>query len=137
MKRKKLTLPKLKKKLEKVFNKFIRLRDSGGGFFACISCGLTKTTDEMDAGHFYAKQGYDGIRFDEINVNGECSGCNRFNESHLIPYAINLANKIGDSELQKLHERAANYKKDSNFKWDRSELEEKVLHYTQKIKEVE
>jgi hypothetical protein len=131
--KKKLTLPKLKKKLQTIFNKYIRLRDSGGGYFTCISCSMTKTTDEMNAGHFYAVKGYDGLRFDELNVHGECASCNCFNESHLIGYAINLNEKIGDIEIQKLHKRAAAYKKDSNFKWDRNDLENKILLYKEKI----
>lgn len=135
--KKKLTLPKLKAKLQKVFNKYIRLRDSGGGFFTCISCSLTKGTDEMNAGHFYAVKGYDGLRFDEENVHGECASCNCWNESHLIGYAINLKTKIGEDNLNNLHGRAADYKKNNNFKWNHCDLEEKIVYYTAKIKELE
>lgn len=130
------TLPKLKKKLEIVFNKFIRLRDSGGGWFTCISCGVTKSTDIIDAGHYYSKNGYDGLRFDEDNVHGECQGCNRFDDSHLIAYTINLEAKIGWYELQNLKDRAALYKK-SGYKWARFELEEMIEIYKLKIKDLE
>jgi len=133
---KKLTLPKLKKKLQTIFNKYIRLRDSGGGFFTCISCGITKSTDVMNAGHFYAVKGYDGLRFDEYNVHGECAACNCWDESHLIGYAINLKSKIGGEELESLHYRASEYKK-GYHKWDRSDLEEKIEFYKRKIKELE
>lgn len=135
-KKKLITLAKLKAKVQVVFNKYIRLRDSGGGFFDCMSCGFTKSTDVMNAGHYYAVNGYDGIRFDEENVNGECAGCNCYDESHLIGYGVRLEDKLGVYKLAKLHERAANYKKDASFKWDRSELEAKIVYYTQRIQEL-
>ena len=133
---KKLTLPKLKEKLQKVFNKYIRLRDSFGGFFTCIACGITHSTDIMNAGHFYAVKGYDGLRFDEENVNGECASCNCWDQSHLIGYCLNLKNKLGENKLNALHERARDYKRNGN-KFMRYELEEKIEEYKQKIKELE
>lgn len=137
MRKKTITLGKLKDKVQKVFNKYIRLRDSGGGFFTCISCGVTKSTDVCDAGHFYAKQGYDGLRFDEDNCHAECQGCNRFDQSHLIGYCKGLALKLELSQVIDLHNKAAAYKVNTNFKWDRSELEAMIKHYTEKIKEVQ
>jgi hypothetical protein len=134
---KRITLGKLKAKVQVVFNKYIRLRDSGGGFFTCISCGMTKSTDQLNAGHFYAVKGYDGLRFDELNVQSECASCNCWDESHLIGYAINLNTKIGESELSMLHERARKYKQNSGFKWDRAELESMLIEYKEKIKEVQ
>lgn len=131
---KQITLSKLKAKVQVVFNKYIRLRDSGGGFFECIACGITKSTDVMNAGHFYAVKGYDGIRFDEDNVNGECASCNCWDQSHLIGYAIRLEVKLCTDGLQALHDRAAEYKKDANFKWNRAELEEKLSHYKLRLK---
>ena len=133
---KKLTLPKLKAKLQTVFNKYIRTRDSGGGYFTCISCSLTKTTDEMNAGHFFAVKGYDGLRFDEENVHGECAGCNCWNESHLIGYQDNLKKKIGTKNLNALKKRAEEYKM-GYHKWQRVDLEEKIEYYKQRIKEVQ
>jgi hypothetical protein len=142
-KKKKISVAKLKAKLQVVFNKFIRLRDSGGGYFVCISCGTKKGTDEMDCGHFFAKSGHDGLRFDEINAHGECSACNRFDDSHLIGYQDNLLNKIGKEEMEALKIRAFEYKKCTlineyyfNGKWDRSVLEEKIEYYKQQIKEL-
>ena len=70
------SLPKLKADLQKVFNQFIRLRDQDK---PCISCGQVKL---LQAGHYYPVQGYEGLRFDEFNVHGECAGCNCFNQAH-------------------------------------------------------
>jgi len=129
------SLPKLKKALEIHFNKYIRLRDSGGGYFTCIACQMTKSTDDCDAGHYYAKNGYDGLRFDEDNVHAECSACNRFDDSHLIGYGVGISNKLGEQALQDLHNRAMDYKM-NGYKWGRAELEEMILEYKLKIKDL-
>lgn len=120
MKQKKLG--KLLQDLQKEFNKFIRERDKN---LPCISCGLKK---ELQAGHYFAVKGYSGLRFDEDNCHGECAGCNRYDESHLINYGINLKKKIGARRYNKLLEKACDYKK-NGIKWDRSEIEEKIIYY--------
>ncbi len=129
-----VTLPKLKKKAQEVFNKYIRLRDSNDGYFKCISCSQVKSIDQMNAGHFFAVKGYDGLRYDELNVNGECAGCNCFNESHLIGYAINLKKKIGDYDFNTLIDRGAGYKR-YGYKFQRAELIEIIEYYKERINE--
>ncbi len=134
---KKKTTAKLKQDLQKVFNKFIRERDSDGIRFNCISCGETKPIDQMNAGHFFAVGGYDGLRFDEDNVHGECAYCNCWNESHLIKYTINLQGKIGLKRFNELLERAQAYKRNGQVsflnrlesKWYRPDIEELLKHY--------
>ena len=128
-KKKSVSLPKLKNKLQDIFNEFIRLRDAGQ---PCISCGETKT---LQAGHYWAVGGYDGLRFDEDNVHGECARCNCFDESHLIGYGVHLRAKIGEERYNALYERAADYKR-NGYKWSRSELLEKIEYYQQKVKEL-
>lgn len=124
------SLPKLKSELQIVFNQFIRLRDKGK---PCISCNEPK---ELQAGHYYSVKGYDGLRFDEFNVHGECAGCNCFDESHLIGYGENLVNRIGKFEFECLKQRARDYKK-GGYKFYKSELEIMISDYKQKIKELE
>jgi len=135
-KKKKKTLPKLKHDLQKIFNKFIRQRDLNGNYFKCIACGETKPKETCQAGHFYAVKGYDSMRFNEDNVHAECVSCNCFNESHLIGYAINLKNKIGEDRLNELHELAKDYKM-NGYKWYRNDLEELIEYYKQKTKDYE
>jgi hypothetical protein len=126
---KKKTLPKLKADCQKIFNEYIRLRDSGK---PCISCG---GFGEMQAGHYYAVSGYDGLRFDEDNVFCECVRCNCFDESHLIGYGSNLINRIGIERYKALQERATLYKKFGK-KWSRSEVEELIRIYKEKLKQL-
>jgi hypothetical protein len=126
---KRKSLPKLKKELQTIFNEFIRLRDKG---LNCISCDKPK---ELQAGHFFPVKLYDGLRYDEWNVNGECAGCNCFNDAHLIFYTENLELKIGKENFLMLKYRADHYKK-FGYKWSRSELEEKIIYYTEKVKQL-
>jgi len=129
-KKKSKTLPKLKKELQLVFNAFIRKRDEGK---PCISCGQFNT---LQAGHYFAVGGYDGLRFNEFNCNGECVGCNCFNESHLIGYGENLIEKIGLEKYDQLKQQAKDYKM-NGYKFSRSELTELIKVYKQKLKELE
>jgi hypothetical protein len=132
---KKKTLAQLKNDAQKVFNKYIRLRDSYNGWFTCISCGFSQSTDVMNAGHFFPVKGYDGLRFDEENVNGECVACNGWDEMHLIGYQKNLVKRIGKRGLINLRNRAADYKKNGH-KFARYEVEEIIEKYKSKIKEL-
>lgn len=124
------TLPKLKAKCQLVFNEYIRKRDKGK---PCISCGKVR---ELQAGHFYSVKMYDGLRFDELNCHGECVGCNGFDDMHLLSYAENLKERIGESAFNVLKLRAWNYKA-NGYKWTRSELEELIEKFKNKIKELE
>lgn len=127
--KKKKSLPKLKAELQIIFNSYIRERDKRQ---PCISCGQFKL---LQAGHFFPVKGYDSLRFDEDNVHGECAGCNCFDEAHLINYNENLIARIGKERVEQLKEMAKEYKK-NGYKWSRSELEELVKVYKQKLKAV-
>ena len=118
------TIPKLTAKAQKVFNKYIRERDSQDGYFTCISCGRTLTTDQMDAGHFAPVKGGSALRFDEYNVNGECKKCNGFDEFHLIGYRRGIIEKYGEGVLLHLEQNARLIKK-----WSRTELNDIIERY--------
>lgn len=119
------TIPKLTAKAQKVFNSYIRSRDSEDGYFTCISCGRTLTTDLMDCGHYAPVKQSSFLRFNEYNCSGECKKCNGFDEFHLIGYRKNLINKIG---LEMVEWIDANYR--TPKKWTRFELEEIIKKYS-------
>lgn len=112
-----ITIPKLTAKAQKVFNAYIRKRDSEDGYFNCISCGETKDVSQMNAGHYVPQKGSSALRFDEYNVNGECIACNGFNEFHLVGYRKNLIDKIGERKVMELESQFRLVKK-----WSRLEL---------------
>ena len=124
---KKKTLPQLKKQLQKIFNEFIRLRDKDK---PCISCGQFKP---LQAGHFYTVKQYDALRFNELNCHGECAYCNLFDGMHLLNYAANLKERIGEEGCWDLEYLGNLYKKDG-YKWSRTELEELIEEYKEKVK---
>jgi hypothetical protein len=128
--KKQKTIPQLKKACQDVFNKYIRLRDKDK---PCISCGQFKT---LQAGHYFPVQGFDGLRYDENNANGECEYDNCFNEAHLIGYGINLKARIGEERYNALLERAAKYKRDG-YKFSKSEIMELITLYRNKIADLE
>ena len=120
-----ITIPKLTAKAQKVFNAYIRKRDSEDGYFTCISCGQTKTTDLMDAGHYVPVKGSSALRFDEYNVHGECKSCNGFDQFHLIGYRRNLIDKVGERKVRELEMQHRLIKK-----WTRTELNEIIERYS-------
>ena len=130
MKKKAKSLPKLKADCQKICNEYIRKRDEGK---PCISCG--KPIKDGDAGHYFATKGYDGLRFDEDNIFLECRYCNRYDESHLIGYGLNIVTRIGKKRVDELFKRAIEYKQ-NGYKWSRWEIEEKIEYFKQKIKEL-
>ena len=119
-----ITIPKLTAKAQKVFNAYIRKRDSENGYFTCISCGETKDTTLMDCGHFAPQKGGSALRFDEYNCNGECKKCNGFDQFHLIGYRKGIINKYGEGILIYLEQNARLVKK-----WSRTELNLLIEQY--------
>lgn len=121
------------RELDAVFSKYIRMRDSkdfGFKYCRCISCGQIKPFDHFDAGHYYSRTKY-SVRWDESNVNAECSFCNRFCADHLIGYRANLIEKIGQRNFDILQFRANQTSKISNF-----ELEQMIKLYKAKTEQL-
>lgn len=114
--KKTVSLPKLLKKAQVVFNKFVRLRDEGKG---CISCGATVT----EAGHYRSQGHYSSLRFNEMNTNGQCTRCNCFLHGNLIEYRKGLVKRYGEERVLML-ENAGSFKK-----WTRFELEAIIEMY--------
>jgi hypothetical protein len=125
MKNSQLPLPKLLKKTQDVFNKFIRLRDAELG---CISCEKGKVEN---AGHYLSQGHHSAFRFNEENTNGQCCKCNLYLSGNLINYRKGLVKKIGAERVEFLEGSADRRKA---HKWSRVELEALIQYYNQKIK---
>lgn len=107
--------PDLIAKLDKVFSRYIRLRDTmPNGYFRCISCGQIKPYKQADCGHYHSRR-HMATRFDEDNAHAECRACNRFSADHLIQYEKNLITKIGRQRFDKLAWKAGQAKKWADF----------------------
>lgn len=82
------------KKAQKIFNKWVRLRDEGND---CISCG--KPPKKKNAGHYKSRGGFPELRFEPDNVFLQCEHCNTHLSGNLSNYRINLVSKIGIDRL--------------------------------------
>jgi hypothetical protein len=81
------------KKIQIVFNRYIRLRDYEQ---PCISC-LRWTGKKVNAGHFLSVGSHPELRFSPINVWRQCEHCNTYKSGNQAAYETNLRERIGDS----------------------------------------
>ena len=108
------------------FNKFIRLRDTG---LNCISCGKPLKIGNVDAGHLWSAGGHSNIRFNEYNVNAQCSRpCNKDKSGDINNYRIQFVKRYNVEILNELDSIAHIEKK-----WTINELKEIVEIYKKKI----
>ena len=121
------TLSQLKASAVRHFHKFIRERDKD---LPCISCGKFTI---LQAGHFHSAGNYPITRFNEDNVNGQCKKCNYFLSGNLIPYHIELINRIGEERVIALQDKISQSKQ-TGYKWDRFYLIETIETYKEKNK---
>lgn len=95
----KRSLAQWKKVSWKAFSRYIRQRDEG----RCFTCGVKRDPKEMDAGHYIAGSICGLVLyFSEVNVNCQCTRCNRFLHGNLAQYALALKKKHGDKILEDL-----------------------------------
>jgi hypothetical protein len=100
---------KAMQKADKYFSLFIRTRDSqeyGGMACKCISCGKVTPIENIDCGHYINRQ-HMATRYSELNCNGQCVKCNRFDEGNPQGYRKGLIKKIGEAKVEMLE--AAKY----------------------------
>lgn len=125
---KKLSSPKLKKELDKVFSVYIRLRDSDDrGYAKCVTCDNVLNWKEIQAGHYISRR-FLATRWEETNVHSQCRGCNLFADGAHDTYAIALMDLYGDDILRKL--KAQKHKK---FPWTRQLIESELHYYQEQV----
>lgn len=116
----KYSVSELKVKAQKVFNAFIRQRDSE---LTCISCGTGKPEH---AGHYFSAGHNSKLRFDERNVAGQCVRCNYFLHGNQTGYRKGLIKRIGLEAVEQLESQASIK---GAYKWDRYSLIEIIERY--------
>ena len=119
----------LKKKADKAFSLYIRLRDSKDGLSECITCGVQKPVKEMQAGHFVSRR-VNKLRFDDLNVNAQCYSCNVMRYGEQFQYAKALDEKYGDGTALVLHEQRF-----TTHSFTIDELEKIILDANEWVKE--
>lgn len=135
------TITLLRRKADKDFGHYVRLRDSElmndtRWVAECISCnkpyvvrywdsekGKWRWGNQEHAGHFVGRGNYFLRYFDE-NVNDQCARCNRWLHGNNAAYATNLDLKYGFGTAQRLINEAAQNK---DYKITREALQA-VIH---------
>ena len=88
-------------------NKYVRVRDKNK---PCVSCGVEsvsvyggyKGACGWDAGHYRSRGSASHLRFNILNIHKQCVKCNRFNSGNAVDYRIELINRIGQHNVDKL-----------------------------------
>lgn len=127
------TISKLKKKLDKIFSEYIRRRDSDyRGYCKCISCNKEYPAfgGKIHAGHLFSRR-YLSIRYDEKNVNSQCSYCNTFLNGNQILASRGVERKWGKGVVEDLESRM-----NVVVKLSRIDYEEAIEFYKRKINEI-
>ena len=133
MTKKQLTIPKLKKKLDRVFCLYTRLKEVGGRnkFGRCVTCGKKFGFKKLDAGHFISRN-YTIHRWNPINVHTQCQRCNRFSGGEIEEYFLWMEVEYGREVVDDL----ISHKHDI-VKLDRQWLLDKIEYYKKLIKDYE
>jgi len=124
-----LTLQDYLKLAQQVFNKYIRLRDEG---LVCISCQKPMRKGNIDAGHLWSAGGHSNVRFNELNVNAQCSRpCNKDKAGDINNYRLGFVKRYSVEQLDEL-DKIANVTR----KWTKDELKNLIAEYKEKIKNI-
>lgn len=93
----------LKKKLDNIFSKYIRFKNSDkDGYCICITCGKRVFWKEIQNGH-YITRNHLSTRWLEQNCAPQCVGCNVFGRGRPDIFALKIIEKYGKDELEKLN----------------------------------
>lgn len=121
------SLSQLKKELQAVFNRFIRLRDADQ---PCISCGR-EHQGQYHAGHYRTVGAAPQLRFNEDNCHKQCAPCNNHLSGNIVNYRPRLIAKIGQERVDALESCNA------PDKMTREQIQELTLDYRAKCRELE
>lgn len=96
------TIKTLCSELQKIVNEYARWRDFLAGY-KCISC---EEREIVDAGHFYhagSKYQISRLRFNLLNLNGQCEHCNRYTGGgNALAYLEGFIQRHGQEKLEEL-----------------------------------
>lgn len=84
-------------------HKYIRARDKGK---PCISCGVTEqdrfTGGHFDAGHYRSTGAAPHLRFNLLNIFGQCKQCNRNLSGNTVEMRRGVIDRIGVDRVELL-----------------------------------
>ena len=121
---KKPTRSKLIKKLDKVFSLYIRQRYAKNEIAQCFTCGKKDHYKRLQCGHFQSRKYY-STRWDEINCQVQCAGCNVFKYGEQFVFGKNLDMEFGEGCSESLF-----YKAKQITKYSTNDIKELITKYT-------
>jgi hypothetical protein len=124
---KKISRSKLIKKLDTVFSLYIRQRYSINEISKCFTCGKEDHYKKLQCGHFQSRKHY-STRWDEINCQVQCAGCNVFKYGEQFIFGKNLNLEFGEGTSESLYLKAKQITKFSN-----NDLEDLITNYNSLI----
>lgn len=124
---KKITKKAAKIKAIRACNNYIRQRDLIENYGICFTCLKPLT----EAGHLFPAGSYESIRFDERNINGQCTACNCFKHGNLHEYIKIFIAKYGKDAYDDLDK-----KKNILIKRNVNDYLEIESYYKQKLEEL-
>tara|TARA_R110000744_G_scaffold187968_3_gene307325 strand:- start:4049 stop:4438 length:390 start_codon:yes stop_codon:yes gene_type:complete len=127
---KKLSRTKLIKKLDTVFSQYIRQRDAENEIATCFTCGKKDHWKKLQNGHFQSRRFY-ATRWDEMNCQVQCAGCNVFKYGEQFVFGKNLDSKFGKGTSFRLHTKARKITKLSS-----PDIEEFIELYSNLVKDL-
>ena len=120
---KKLSRSKIVKKLDTIFSQYIRKKNSDHGMSQCFTCGKIDDWKKLQNGHFQSRRHY-STRWDEVNCQVQCAGCNVFKYGEQFKFGLELNKKFGSGTAENLHIKSKQQIKYQNF-----ELLEMIKYY--------
>ena len=123
-------IPKLKRKLTKIFNKFILARDRKKFGGKCISCNSLAT----QAGHYFSTSQcpQPSMVYNERNVHGQDSHCNCWLHGNQNDYRLGLQKRYGYDVVEELNIQRS-FKQNP---WTAFEYQVMINEYEKKLKEL-
>ena len=113
----------LVKKLDSIFSEYIRRRYARNEIATCVTCGKKDHWKKLQAGHFMSRKHY-ATRWDEDNVEVQCSACNVFRYGEQYLFAKYLGEEKADKLLVKSRE---------TVKFSDPELQDMIDIYKNKV----
>jgi hypothetical protein len=125
----------LAEKMQKLANRYGRLREISRGNDFCVTCGAKNV--KFDGGHFLPTSQYRPIRYYTLQINPQCVNCNQYNGGRPKEYRDYMIERFGLEKVEWLesHKQGdAKYTVEYYQKYLRV-MGKRIKRYEEKIKE--
>ena len=131
------SISKLKKQLDIVFSKYVRLHTADdNGYNTCFTCKRELHYKDLHAGHFMSRKNlatrwlYDTDN-QIFNVLPQCPKCNLYGQGEQYKYSLYLDQEYGEGTAAEIEQRSKGL-----LKYTIADYEEQIRYYTEKLREL-